>query len=181
MKKEKNAVAHWVRFFQDPEIYFCLCLWWIIPEGVQWRQPFVGRGTYFHNPEWCIEDVLFGQPCFRPWVSEKFQAKYKTHVSVTRTDKKQNSPKRNTHPCFQMLTFEIVLLHIFANECGVLLIQTTTMLLFFTIYVLLHFLPFVTRKLEKDEKKPQQTNKKHIGKDSTGIKHKGKTKYITCA
>lgn len=63
-----------------------------------------------------------------------------------------------------MLTFEIVLLHIFANECGVLLIQTTTMLLFFTIYVLLHFLPFVTQKLEKDEKNPNKQTKNILAK-----------------
>lgn len=52
-----------------------------------------------------------------------------------------------------MLTFLIVLLHIFANECGVLLIEIITVVLFLTSYVLLHFLPFDTQKLEKDDQK----------------------------
>jgi len=39
------------------------------------------HGTYLHNPEQCIKDVLFGYPYFRPRVSEKFQAKYKGKYS----------------------------------------------------------------------------------------------------
>lgn len=50
-----------------------------------------------------------------------------------------------------MLAFEMVLLHIFANECGILLIQTITVLMFFTIYMPFHFLPFATEKSEKDD------------------------------
>lgn len=57
---------------------------------------------------------------------------------------------------------------------GFLLIQTITVLMFFTTYVSLHFLPFSTEKLEKDEPK----KKMHTGRDSTGIKHKAKIKYI---
>lgn len=68
----------------------------------------------------------------------------------------------------------MVLLHIIANECGFLLIQTITVLMFFTTSVSLHFLPFATEKLEKDD----QRKRMHTGRDSTGIKHKGKIKYI---
>lgn len=47
----------------------------------------------------------------------------------------------------------MVLLHIIANECGFLLIQTITLLMFFTTSVSLHFLPFAAEKLEKDDQK----------------------------
>ena len=66
----------------------------------------------------------------------------------------------------------MVLLHIFANERGFLLIQIITVLMFFTIYVSLHFLPFATEK-RKMTKKMMQT-----GRGSTGIKYKGKITYI---
>lgn len=95
------------------------------------------------------------------------QAEYKKYLSVTRIDKKASEEDEMPPVPNANILSLFFFFHIFANERGFSFTQTIAVLMGLAIYVPLPFLPFAT------EKSGMQT-----GRDSTGIKHEGKIKYL---